>query len=241
MRPWAQSRGLLSCSCSFWESRASLYKMYLLIFDCAGSCGCTWPFSSCGVELPIAAASFLVEHSLWAWGLQPLVYGLSCFGVEGLTSLTRDRTHAPCIGRQILNHRTTREILGSLSVWFADGNIYGFFVRIFNIWLFKNHWDDECLCFRHYLETIIGELKRKKSDRSLWMCDPVLRWNGPGIQKHVLSSGVYMFFYRCWNKPPQTWCLKNHTNWFSLCSGGQKFQIQGAGETALLLKAPCIL
>ena len=137
MRPWAQSRGLLSCSCSFWESRASLYKMYLLIFDCAGSCGCTWPFSSCGVELPIAAASFLVEHSLWAWGLQPLVYGLRCSGAEGLTSLTRDGTHVPCIGRQILNHGTTREILGSLSVWFADGNIYGFFVRIFNIRLFK--------------------------------------------------------------------------------------------------------
>ena len=29
------------------------------------------------------------------------------------TKLTRDQTHVPCIGRQILNHWTTREILYS--------------------------------------------------------------------------------------------------------------------------------
>ena len=27
-----------------------------------------------------------------------------------LSSLTRDQTHVPCIGRQILNHWTTREV-----------------------------------------------------------------------------------------------------------------------------------
>ena len=28
-----------------------------------------------------------------------------------LSALTRDRTHAPCIGRQSLNHWTAREVL----------------------------------------------------------------------------------------------------------------------------------
>ena len=75
------------------------------------------------------------------------------------------------------------------------------------------------------------------------MCDPGLRWNGQGIQKQILSSGAdfFFFFNRCCNKAPQTWCLKNHTNLFSACSGGQKFKIQGAGEAAFLLKAPCSL
>ena len=27
------------------------------------------------------------------------------------SSQTRDRTHVPCIGRRILNHRTTKEVL----------------------------------------------------------------------------------------------------------------------------------
>ena len=32
-------------------------------------------------------------------------------GTWDLSSLTRDRTHVPCIGRRILNHWTTREFL----------------------------------------------------------------------------------------------------------------------------------
>ena len=40
-----------------------------------------------------------------------VVCGLSCPVVCGiLGSLTRDGTHVPCIGRQILNHWTTREV-----------------------------------------------------------------------------------------------------------------------------------
>ena len=31
-------------------------------------------------------------------------------GMSVLSSLTRDRTHIPCIGRQSLNHWTTREV-----------------------------------------------------------------------------------------------------------------------------------
>ena len=36
--------------------------------------------------------------------------GFSGCGLWDLSSLTRDQTHVPCFGRQILNHWTTREI-----------------------------------------------------------------------------------------------------------------------------------
>ena len=37
-------------------------------------------------------------------------------GMWDLISLTRDQTRAPCIGR-LLNHWTTREVLGVFHVW----------------------------------------------------------------------------------------------------------------------------
>ena len=42
-----------------------------------------------------------------------LVFYVLAFWLRGmwdLSSPTRDRTHTPCIGRQSLNHRTTREV-----------------------------------------------------------------------------------------------------------------------------------
>ena len=38
--------------------------------------------------------------------------GLSCFAHSmcGLSSLSRDQTRVPCVGRQILNHWTTTEV-----------------------------------------------------------------------------------------------------------------------------------
>ena len=42
-------------------------------------------------------------------GLQSTWAYLPC-GMWDLSSLTRDRTHVPCIGRRILNHWTTREV-----------------------------------------------------------------------------------------------------------------------------------
>ena len=36
--------------------------------------------------------------------------GLVACGLWDLSSLTRDRTHVPCVERQILSHWTTREI-----------------------------------------------------------------------------------------------------------------------------------
>ena len=41
---------------------------------------------------------------LWAWLL---------WGTWGLSSRTRDRTHFSCIGRQILNHWTTKKVPGN--------------------------------------------------------------------------------------------------------------------------------
>ena len=36
----------------------------------------------------------------------------------GLSALTRDQIHIPCIGRQIINHWTTREVPSfSLQLW----------------------------------------------------------------------------------------------------------------------------
>ena len=36
-------------------------------------------------------------------------------GIWGLSSLTKDQTHIPCVGRQSLNHWTAREVPGLLS------------------------------------------------------------------------------------------------------------------------------
>ena len=54
-------------------------------------------FSSCGAQ----------PQQLWLMGLvAPQHVG---------SSQTRDRTRVPCIGRQILNHCTTREVVGLIS------------------------------------------------------------------------------------------------------------------------------
>ena len=36
--------------------------------------------------------------------------GLVAYSMQNLSSLTRDQTCVPCIGKQILNHWTTREV-----------------------------------------------------------------------------------------------------------------------------------
>ena len=59
----------------------------------------------------------------------------------------------------------------------------------------KNHWNDECPCFGHYLETITGELKRKKSDRSLnvWP-GSTLEWPRNSEANSVFWSLFFFFF-----------------------------------------------
>ena len=68
-----------------------------------------------------AVASLVVEHGLqyfWNTDLVALWY------VE--SSRTRDRTHVPCIGRQILIHGTTREALEILCIFKTTFKIKGF-------------------------------------------------------------------------------------------------------------------
>ena len=76
-----------------------------------GLCCCTWAFSSSGklgllcVEVNglLTAVASLVVGTLWHSGL------VAPWHME--SSQRRDRTHVPCIGRQIPNHGTTREVL----------------------------------------------------------------------------------------------------------------------------------
>ena len=62
--------------------------------------------------LLIVVASFVAERGLQAHGLQYLQHpGLVAVRhVE--SSWIRDRTHVPCIGRQILMHCSSREVPG---------------------------------------------------------------------------------------------------------------------------------
>ena len=111
--------------------------LFVFIFGCIGS-SVAQAFSSCGEcgllfaavrGLLTVVTSLVAEHGLQAHQLQQLrrtgsvvvarrlqstgsvvvAHGLSCSTAWG-SSRTRARTHVPCIGRQILNHCTTREV-----------------------------------------------------------------------------------------------------------------------------------
>ena len=114
-----------------------IFKIFIslfiyLVLAVLGLCCCAWAFSSCGEQgllfvavcgLLIVVASLIAEHRLQAHGLQQLwLTGFRAqaqqLWLSGLvapwhvgSSRTRDRTCVPCIGRQILNHCTTREAL----------------------------------------------------------------------------------------------------------------------------------
>ena len=107
-----------------------LFFFQYYIFGCVGFSLLHGTFSSCGdwgllsvavCGLLIVVASLVVEHRLQVRGLQQLwltgsrapAQQLWCTGLVAPwhvgSSWTRARTHVPCIGRQILNHCTTRE------------------------------------------------------------------------------------------------------------------------------------
>ena len=112
------------------------------------------------------------QASLQLWPVGSRVHRLSSWGAWAwlpcsmwdLSSLTKDRTFVSCIGRQILNHRTTREILGHSYKWLLivharvslqclPGNgITG----ILNIWIFNcERWQQGTLWsgFPNYTST----------------------------------------------------------------------------------------
>ena len=66
----------------------------------------------CGLSLVVVTVvdSLVVRHGLWGmWALKGWLTGLVA-PRHVRSSQTRHRTHVPCIGRQTLNHRTTREV-----------------------------------------------------------------------------------------------------------------------------------
>ena len=67
-------------------------------------------FQGAGTTLLTAIASLVVGHTLmWARAQELWILGLAApWHVESF--LTRDQTLISCIGRWILNHRTTREV-----------------------------------------------------------------------------------------------------------------------------------
>ena len=56
-----------------------------------------------------------------------VVHGLSCSVACGTFPGTWDQTHGPCIGRQILIHCTTREVLHILK------NVYNLFLTLLGL------------------------------------------------------------------------------------------------------------
>ena len=73
--------------------------------------GCMWAFSSCGGCISHCGGSFC----LGVWTLEPtgsivVVNQLSCPSARGIVP-EQGSNHIPCIGRQILNHWTTRKVL----------------------------------------------------------------------------------------------------------------------------------
>ena len=69
-----------------------------------------WLLPSCGACVPERVASVYVAYRLSSCG----VWAQLPHGIWDLSSPVRDRTSIPCIGRQILNHWTTREVPGFL-------------------------------------------------------------------------------------------------------------------------------
>ena len=70
-------------------------------------------YSSCGARLLIAVASLVAARRLQSRGSVVVVHGLRCPATSGIF-LDQRLNPVPCIGRQILNHWTTREVLGNI-------------------------------------------------------------------------------------------------------------------------------
>ena len=63
-------------------------------------------FSFLKTLISLSGFSLVVACRLCCWGTQVWL----SIGVWDLSSLTKGQTHIPCIGRQVLNHWTTREV-----------------------------------------------------------------------------------------------------------------------------------
>ena len=118
-----QQTQLTFLSTYYTQSMSFIY--YLLLATLGLRC-CVQAFSSCSKQEPlflvacgllIVVASHVAEHGLQSVQASVVVvHGLS-FSVWPVgSSRTRDQTRVPCVGRQILNHWITREVLTELSI-----------------------------------------------------------------------------------------------------------------------------
>ena len=90
------------------------------LFGCAGSFVLLWAFSSCGklrATLWLWCAGFSLRCLLLLQSTGSRAFGFQQLCHTGLVALwhaesywTRDQTCVPCIGRQISNYWTTREV-----------------------------------------------------------------------------------------------------------------------------------
>ena len=91
----------------------NLSKIYLLSAALGLHC-CGQVFYGCGERGLLSGcstlASLVAEHGLQGAGFRSWCAGFVALRRVG-SPWTRDRTRVPCIGRQILNHWTTREVL----------------------------------------------------------------------------------------------------------------------------------
>ena len=75
-----------------------------------------WAFSGCHEPWLLPSPSTQASHcrGFTCWGAQPLGCVGSVVVIQGLSCMwilpTRDHTHVPCTGRQILNHWTIRVV-----------------------------------------------------------------------------------------------------------------------------------
>ena len=79
---------------------------------------CAWAFSSCVEGGPLSSCGEQASHcaGFSCYRIQTLGHmGFSSCCYQGMwdpSSQTRHQTHVPCIGRQMPNHWTTREVSG---------------------------------------------------------------------------------------------------------------------------------
>ena len=101
-------------------SPVSLCKRCYLVLAALCLCRCVRTFSSCSERGPLSSCSAWASHCsgfsccrVWTLGRSDsvvLVHWLGCFMVCGVFP-NQESNPCPCIGKWILNHWTTREVL----------------------------------------------------------------------------------------------------------------------------------
>ena len=109
-------------SLSFPSTKMHLHTLYTFVFylfflAALGLRCCTRAFSSCGERGLLSSCGAQASHRSGFSSCRAQALGCSLW-FTGLVApqhvgspQTRDRTHVPCIGRWILNHWATREVL----------------------------------------------------------------------------------------------------------------------------------